>query len=48
MKNNFLSFIIGLALGIALPLLYQFLSIDAYTPPICKAVVKTLEKEVAK
>lgn len=48
MKNNILSFLFGLLLGIALTLLFQFLMIDDYTPPAKKVEIKSIEKQVAK
>ena len=48
MKNNILSFLFGLLLGIALTFLFQFLMIDDYTPPVKKVEIKSIEKQVAK
>lgn len=48
MKNNILSFLFGLLLGIALTLLFQFLMIDDYTPPVKKVEIKSIEKQVSK
>lgn len=48
MKNNILSFLFGLLLGIALTLLFQFLTIDDYMPPVKKVEIKSIEKQVAK
>lgn len=47
MKNNILSFLFGLLLGIALTLLFQFLMIDDYTPPVKKIEIKSIEKQVS-
>jgi hypothetical protein len=48
MKNNILSFLFGLLLGIALTLLFQFLTVDDYSPPVKKVEIKSIEKHVAK
>lgn len=47
MKNNILSFLFGLLLGIALTLLFQFLTIDDYVPPVKKIEIKSIEKQVS-
>src|SRR5256885_16922350 len=48
MKNKILTFLLGFALGIALTLLFQFLTASDYAPPLKKVEVKSLEKQVEK